>query len=52
MFDGWKEKTTNIDNYSELNSIAKKYIDRLEKIVGIPIDIISTGPNREATILR
>ena len=52
VFDGWKEKTTNIDNYSELNSIAKKYIDRLEKIVGIPIDIISTGPNREATILR
>ena len=52
VLDGWREKTSNIDKYSELNSIAKKYIDRLEKIVGIPIDIISTGPNREATILR
>ena len=52
VFDGWRERTTNIDKYSELNSIAKKYIDRLENIVGIPIDIISTGPNREATILR
>jgi len=52
VLDGWREKTSDIDKYSELNSIAKKYIDRLEKIVGIPIDIISTGPNREATILR
>jgi superfamily I DNA/RNA helicase len=52
VLDGWREKTSDIDKYSELNSKAKKYIDRLEKIVGIPIDIISTGPNRKATILR
>jgi adenylosuccinate synthase len=34
----------------KINSSAKEFIESLEKIVGIPVSIISTGPNRKATI--
>jgi len=31
---------------------AKAYIHRIEELVGVPIDIVSTGPDRKDTILR
>ena len=49
-FEGWDESTYNVDSIEKINSKAKKFIKNLEKIVGIPIDIISTGPSRKATI--
>lgn len=49
-FEGWKESTYNLDSIEKINSSAKEFIESLEKIVGIPVSIISTGPNRKATI--
>ena len=47
---GWKTSTASMTNYDDLPINAKKYIQLLESITGIPISIISTGPGREAAI--
>ena len=49
---GWKESSVGITRYEELPANARSYIERLQGLVGIPIDIISTGPDREQTIIR
>ena len=48
---GWEKNTKGIRDWNELPINAKKYIKRIEKLVGIPITIISTSPEREDTIL-
>ena len=48
---GWDQSTFGLKSYDELPEEAKKYISRLEELVGIPVDIISTGPDRVETIL-
>ena len=50
-FNGWNESTYNVDSIEKINSNAKEFIKNLEKIIGIPIDIISTGPSRKATVI-
>ncbi|MCK5725213.1 MAG: adenylosuccinate synthase [Thiotrichaceae bacterium] len=49
--EGWKESTYGVKDYDSLPENAKKYIKRLEELVETPIDIISTGPDREHTIV-
>ncbi len=49
---GWKVNTKGIREYGELPEEARSYIERLEKILGVKISIISTGPDRESTIVR
>ena len=48
---GWSESTVGLKSLDALPANAKAYISRLEALVGAPIDIISTGPDREETIL-
>ncbi len=48
---GWRDSTVGITEYSALPPNARKYLERLEALVGVPIDIISTGPDREQTII-
>ena len=48
---GWKESTVGIKRYDDLPDNARAYLKRIEEIVGVPIDIISTGPDREETII-
>ena len=48
---GWSESTVGITNYDELPENAKIYIKRIEALIGCPVDIISTGPDREETIV-
>jgi adenylosuccinate synthase len=50
--DGWKESTLGARRLEDLPAPARRYLDRLESICGVPIDIISTGPDRDETILR
>lgn len=47
---GWKESISGIKDYKNLPENCKKYIKRLEELVGAPISIISVGPDREQTI--
>ena len=49
---GWKQVTVGITRYEELPATARSYLERLQALVGVPIDIISTGPDREQTIMR
>jgi len=48
---GWTEKTVGVRNKDELPQNALNYLDRLEEVVGVPIHIISTGPERDETIV-
>ena len=48
---GWHENTAGITEYKHLPENAKNYLQRIEQLVGTPIDIISTGPDRTETIL-
>jgi len=48
---GWSETTVGIRNKDELPQNALNYLKRLEEVVGIPVDIISTGPERDETIV-
>lgn len=50
--EGWLTKTSGITDYRKLPDRAKKYISRLEEILGVRISLISTGPERESTIIR
>jgi len=48
---GWSESTVGAKSVDALPANARAYIARLEELVGAPIDIISTGPDREETIV-
>ena len=48
---GWSESTVGIKRYEDLPIAAKNYLKRMEEICGVPIDIISTGPDRDETIV-
>ena len=48
---GWQGSTAGVTQYDELPQQAKNYIDRLQTLVEVPIDIISTGPDRDETIV-
>jgi len=48
---GWKESTIGVTSYGALPLNARKYLERLQALAGIPIDIISTGPDRDQTIV-
>ena len=50
--DGWNEDITKVTNYDELPENAKKYIKRIEELIGVSADIVSVGPNRLQTIVR
>ncbi|MGB4498630.1 MAG: adenylosuccinate synthase [Methylococcaceae bacterium] len=49
--DGWSEKSEGVTSYENLPDNAKKYIHRLEELVGVKITIISTGAERDDTIV-
>jgi adenylosuccinate synthase len=49
---GWSESTVGATSNDELPENAQKYLAKIEELVNVPIDIISTGPDREQTIVR
>jgi adenylosuccinate synthase len=48
---GWSEVTVGAQRLDDLPANARAYIDRIETLVGAPIDIVSTGPDRIETIV-
>ena len=48
---GWSESTVGVKRLEDLPEAALAYIRRLEELVGVPVDIISTGPDRNETIV-
>ncbi len=49
---GWQESTVGATSHDVLPPAARAYLARIETLCEIPIDIISTGPERDETILR
>ncbi len=49
---GWDESTLGATRYADLPNNAKRYLDSIAELCGIPIDIISTGPERRHTIFN
>lgn len=50
--EGWMTDISDITSYEKLPRQARAYIDRIEELSGVPIAMISVGPNRTQTILR
>jgi adenylosuccinate synthase len=48
---GWKESTVGVCDYAALPVNARAYLEKLSRAVGVPIDLISTGPDRDQTIV-
>jgi adenylosuccinate synthase len=49
---GWQESTVGVKQFDKLPKAARDYLARVEKLCGVPIDLVSTGPDREETIVR
>ena len=48
---GWKESTVGVKRFEDLPENARAYLRRIEQICEVPIDLISTGPDRAETIV-
>jgi adenylosuccinate synthase len=50
-FPGWTESTFGVTDWDTLPLNARRYLERVQQFIGVPIDMVSTGPDREHTIL-
>ena len=50
-FDGWQETTRGARSWAQLPANAVKYVRRVEELIGCPVALLSTSPEREDTIL-
>jgi adenylosuccinate synthase len=48
---GWMESTVGLKSFAALPGAARAYLARIEALTGVPIDLISTGPERDETIV-
>lgn len=48
---GWQESTEDLKDISQLPANAMAYIKRLEELLEVPVDMLSTGPERDSTII-
>ena len=48
---GWQESTVGVKTYKGLPKAARNYLQRIEELCSVPVDLISTGPDREETIV-
>ena len=51
-FPGWTESTYGVTKWEDLPESARAYLTRLSEVAGCPIAVVSTGPDREHTILH
>lgn len=49
---GWQSSTVGITDFDQLPINAINYINKVEELLGVPIDIVSTGPERSQNIIR
>ena len=49
---GWSQSTVGLTRYDELPQAAQRYLQRIAEICEVPVDMISTGPDRAQTIVR
>lgn len=49
---GWSEEIDQVTSYEDLPETARSYVERLEQILGVPIAVVSVGPDRKQTLFR
>jgi len=49
---GWSESTVGLTRFDQLPKTAQNYLKRIEQVCGVPVDMVSTGADREQTIVR
>ncbi|HEX7102071.1 MAG TPA: adenylosuccinate synthase [Nitrolancea sp.] len=49
---GWQQDTTTCRSYDEFPENARRYIDRLEAVIGVPVVMLGVGPSREQLLWR
>ena len=52
ILPGWDDDISSAREFSDLPSNAQKYVDRVESLAGVPVDLLSVGPGRDETICR
>ena len=50
-FPGWAESTAGVTQWDALPLNARRYLERVQTFIGAPIAMVSTGPDRDHTIL-
>ena len=50
-FPGWTGTTFGVKRLEDLPAEARAYLDRMSEVCGVPVDMISTGPDRDETIV-
>ena len=50
--EGWTESTVGVTDYDRLPVNARLYLQRIQQVTGVPVDIISTSPDRDHTIMK
>jgi adenylosuccinate synthase len=48
---GWTDTTVGVTDYAQLPANARRYLDRIQEVTGVPIAMVSTSPDRDHTIL-
>ena len=48
---GWSQSTLGMQRYEDLPQAARNYLERIAKVCGVPVDMVSTGPDRDETIV-
>jgi adenylosuccinate synthase len=48
---GWSERLTDLRSLDALPTNARRYVERIEQLIGVPVKMISVGAGREETIL-
>jgi adenylosuccinate synthase len=50
-FEGWSQSTAGITEWARLPERARRYLERVQELIGVPIAMVSTGPDRDHTIV-
>ena len=48
---GWDRPTASVRRFEDLPEAARNYVERIQELIGCPIDVISTGPHRDETVM-
>jgi adenylosuccinate synthase len=49
---GWQKPCSDVRTYDALPDEAKQYVEKLEHLLDLPVEIVSVGPDDEETIIR
>jgi adenylosuccinate synthase len=52
MMPGWSEELGDVRSFADLPAACRAYIDRIEALIGVPVELASVGPGRDQTMMR